>query len=537
MRLKRETPAARVTRVTKSQPSTSTASQPQQPSITKTTPRTTAPSSMPTNPLSSILRDVKFHPSTTEDIPYSAPSLKQQQSAGETTAAFPVATHRKLSKFALGRKKPATQTPSSITATTSSSIDTQHLEEAVDNDKKEIDAENTQLIASMTAEQLEEARAELLARLPPSTVEFLKNRALGAGSTSNNSNTRGGKKSVSFAATETTTPHKNNQRRSVPATSALEKRKKQAQLETAQKELETVKKKKAAIDLAARVRFNLSGNPISLAYSNNNTTSSLESTTEKEEKKQTNNNKTMDVSSVLGAVNRDPLRADEAGVGSEGYTIKEACDLARSTVYQQRIVALCLLGHIVRLCRPGSCTNATNIDEEEYSIQVPVDGELEQQKRIKKVAKADVWFYALHEARIVYVLRHALDDAKPAVVAAASRAISELIRPGTEAIEAWEAASCNPLVGWPVVAMRHMQRQHVNSPWIAAPANKRSNNLTTTGGVSSSDDEDAFDEKELAKVDPVGGLLHMALPERVVHIVKNLQVAAAVAPLLDILCT
>jgi len=39
-----------------------------------------------------------------------------------------------------------------------------------------IDAENRQLLAAMTAEQVEEAREEAMKRLPPAAIEFLRRR-------------------------------------------------------------------------------------------------------------------------------------------------------------------------------------------------------------------------------------------------------------------------------------------------------------------------------------------------------------------------
>lgn len=88
------------------------------------------------------------------------------------SSAFPEATHRKLSKFALGRQRQrgsgadAAQQPPQPPATVPASMD----------DASRIDAENRHLLASMSPDQLAEAREEALQRLPPAAVEFLRRR-------------------------------------------------------------------------------------------------------------------------------------------------------------------------------------------------------------------------------------------------------------------------------------------------------------------------------------------------------------------------
>ncbi len=108
-----------------------------------------------------------------EVAPPAAPAPPASPVTGPSSDAFPQATHRKLSKFALGRQRQRA-VPAS-TAQPPAQLPPEALPASLDEGAR-IDAENRQLLGTMTPEQLAEAREEALQRLPPSAVEFLRRR-------------------------------------------------------------------------------------------------------------------------------------------------------------------------------------------------------------------------------------------------------------------------------------------------------------------------------------------------------------------------
>lgn len=104
--------------------------------------------------------------------------------AAATAGAFPEATHRKLSKFALGRQQQ--RTGGAVAAGPAVAVPPVPLPAAAAASLGEagsIDAENRQLMAAMTPDQLAEAREEVLQRLPPAAAEFLRQRGAGKAAT------------------------------------------------------------------------------------------------------------------------------------------------------------------------------------------------------------------------------------------------------------------------------------------------------------------------------------------------------------------
>lgn len=96
--------------------------------------------------------------------------------ASATPGAFPEATHRKLSKFALGRQRQRAAGAAAVSAPAAVPAPPQEVPAAGLSDEAHIDAENRQLLAAMTPEQLAEAREEVLQRLPPAAADFLRRR-------------------------------------------------------------------------------------------------------------------------------------------------------------------------------------------------------------------------------------------------------------------------------------------------------------------------------------------------------------------------
>ncbi len=139
--------------------------------------------------------------------------------------------------------------------------------------------------------------------------------------------------------------------------------------------------------------------------------------------------------------------------------MQEACLLARSSVPQQRVLALRLLRSVLALSRPSVAASGSAL----VPLPPAVAAQLREEGRQEAdaVEWAAVWHHALHAADVVLLLRRSLDDSHSAVVAAAAEALAALLGALGPAGAAEEAAAemgdaCT-LTGWPMPAMRHMQ--------------------------------------------------------------------------------
>lgn len=119
-------------------------------------------------------------------------------------------------------------------------------------------------------------------------------------------------------------------------------------------------------------------------------------------------------------------------MAGEGYTLEEACLLARSSLPQQRAAALRLLGCVLACSRPVAHSTPRPI------ILNHLLGGAADQTRPAAAATAaaldwgDIWRHALHAADVALVVRLALDDANLAVVGAAAEALVALVGPSQE---------------------------------------------------------------------------------------------------------
>jgi hypothetical protein len=208
----------------------------------------------------------------------------------------------------------------------------------------------------------------------------------------------------------------------------------------------------------------------------------------------------------------------EAGAVAEGYSVQEACLLARSSLPQQRVLALRLLAAVLALSRPSVAPSSSN---RLVPLPAAVAAELlaaaqQQQQQVAGAAAGTewvaVWHHALHAADIVLLLRRSLDDSHPAVAAAAAEALAALLGAAGPASTAEEAAAeagdACPLTGWPTPPLRHMQRPTASGAWVAAPPRPG----RQPAGEGDEEDEgeeeegeEPLDEKQLGKVDPLTG--------------------------------
>lgn len=145
------------------------------------------------------------------------------------------------------------------------------------------------------------------------------------------------------------------------------------------------------------------------------------------------------------------------GAGGEGYSVREACLLARSRLAQQRVLALRLLAAVLARSRPSADAST------QCFVPLPANlaAELSGTAEAACVQWGAVWHHALHAADVTVLLRRSLDDPHPAVAAAAAEALAALVGAagpaGAAEEEAAEAADSAPLTGWPAPPLRHMQ--------------------------------------------------------------------------------
>ena len=157
-----------------------------------------------------------------------------------------------------------------------------------------------------------------------------------------------------------------------------------------------------------------------------------------------------------------------------GYSVREACLLARSSLPQQRVLALRLLAAVLARCR--LCVAASTANGGAGSVPLPpaVAAQLTEEgaaslsdaAALAAAASVElqwvaVWHHALHAADVALLLRRSLDDSYPAASAAAAHALAALLGAlglgaAAEAAAAEAAVAC-PLTGWPALPMRHLQ--------------------------------------------------------------------------------
>ena len=398
--------------------------------------------------------------------------------ASPAGAAFPAATHRKQSKFILTRQKqePAAAAPASAAvapAAAASPSDPARARPAVvqpaaaaaaGDDQAVIEAESRDILAHMSAEQLEEARREVLSRLKPSAVEFLRHRGQAKAAAPAPPLAQAVSPSEAAPAARMAPGGDAGHAGSSSAALAAAPRVEQ-HLHTAGPPTDAASNRVSAV---GRLLFDISGHVVGLKALDPAAAAPA-----------------APAAAALGAgaavVRRDPLSTDMvAGGGAEqgqpaqpeSYTLDEACLLTRSGLPQQRQLALRLLGAVLAQARPrGSHSSGPA-----RPVPLPPDVTAELGGGDGQGAAPDwsaVWHYALHSAEVAMVLRVALDGAHQPVISAASEAVAALVGAAgpaslTEDATA-EAADAHPLTGWPQIPFRHLQRLDRGGAWLAVP--------------------------------------------------------------------
>ena len=423
--------------------------------------------------LKDIVGDVQERATAAPPQPPTAPKAPAAEAPG---GAFPTATHRKLSKFALGRQQ---QRSGGVAAAAAGPPAAQPAPgeapagAAAADDEIRIDAENRQLLAAMSEEQLAAAREEVLQRLPPGAAEFLRRRgaekATKAGTAAGSeAAAAAGPAAAAAAAGPPSAPKQ-------PAARPLAPRRQQQQSQLRPAPGSDDGESQAS--LAARLRFDVDGAVVGLRAAGSSADVSPAEVAERDplryggigsegwvERRSSCPGWLQSCRTGCRTINIARLAAraccrQEDGAVGEGYSVQEACLLARSSVPQQRVLALRLLRSVLALSRPSVAASGSG----PVPLPAAVAAQLQQegQRETAAVEWVAVWHHALHAADVVLLLRRSLDDSHSAVVAAAAEAVAVLLGtsgPAGAAEEtAAETADACTLTGWPVPAMRHMQ--------------------------------------------------------------------------------
>ena len=376
---------------------------------------------------------------------------------------FPRAEHRsKGSRFkSLGRK--AVQDPASIPVVTSDTS---------------ADSDADAILGGMSAEEIEEAREELLARLPSKTVEFLRacNAKRDSGDALEASNGRGrdaagrlddGKMKTSVAVGGN--DKGDGPQRPPPAVAS---------------EVE-------------RLRFDLSGDLLEIGPE-------------------------LREPGEYATLQRDLLRHR-----GEFYSVREACTLARSTDANQRVFSLRLLQSVLRRCRDGLFRCQKELVPSQFEIG-------------PDVTWIQLWQHAVYVAQVAKTVRYALDDENPKVVGAACGALAGLVGVRVDDRDARYRHA-------PRCQVHHMQRAGTsagtdtgpvydtrsNKEWVSMPLDvgDRRQDALGAAGRPGMDEEEEADERDIARVDPVSGLLNMRLLHRLCFLLHSLRKDEAMVPM------
>jgi hypothetical protein len=353
--------------------------------------------------------------------------------------AFPEATHRSLSKFKFARAKGEEQQGKGI------------LEENVGGgvlSEASVSGDAEAMLQSMSADEIESARKELLARLPKKTVEFLKTR---------------GSKSCN-----------------------------DKEIERAPRKMDEAPVKSAPTPgpIVERLRFSIEGRVVDIAPL----------------KMQAGRSKEKVV------LQRDLIRQSEGSVdGTDSYTILECTTLARSTDANQRVLGLRFLSNILKSCRDiiwehGSLSNTALVDN------IPEDVQNEY-KTPSSTSWIQVWQHALYSAQVTKVIRYALDDEKIKVIVEACRALNALVGLPRVGKDILIVADTCPAIGLPKCPVNHMQRSD-DGAWVSMPLDIM-DQKEYHGGIEEADEQD------VARFDPISGLLNMRVLHRMVYLLQS----------------
>ncbi|WPT12384.1 hypothetical protein PSENEW3_00003523 [Picochlorum sp. SENEW3] len=355
---------------------------------------------------------------------------------GGARPAFPEAVHRSKSKFSFSRRMEKKEDNASV---------------GVDGGGESNEENGSDILAGMSTDDIESAKAEVLSRFSARTIEFLKKR---------------GQKNKVFEKKEAMKLDAVNQHavtQSPQPTSALE-----------------------------RVRFGMDGSIVAFVPES----------------------EPIDLTSV---VKRDLVRQSEGSVDStRGYTVLESCMLARSSDGSQRSIGLRFMTEFLIQCRNNMWLEAydgvKHMQSRSVSLSTAIKecegGHVLSDIDLEKLTWVALWNHAIYKAEVVKIIRYSLDDGSAKVRREASRALSALVGLPHFALEMVRAADANPSIGWPRCQIYYMQRSDTGN-WVSLPLD-----------IMEQEKGDA-DERDVARIDPISGLLNMRTLNRITYLLKS----------------
>jgi RPAP1-like, N-terminal/RPAP1-like, C-terminal len=416
-----------------------------------------------------------------------------------------------------------------------------------------IHEENEARLAAMSADELDDARAELAARFSPASLEFLKSRrqqqqqqqvGAGAGSSVDAKGSsaaaarrgatpavsRGlhggctGKASAAAAMTTSSTPSAVTttdhavgplQQHNAPGVPV--------QLPPSQP---------TNLPPVARLRFGVEGELLSV-----------------------------DLPGAAAIQDADVLMRDSlsraTGTVPQGYSLPELRALLRSAHAPQRATGYRLLGTLLRRSRPGLHVLGEDGqllprpalldlvpggDSQQQRQQEQRQQEQQQQQQQSRDTGADwtqIWQYLLVALRAAALIRLGLDDDAAQVLAAAADAAAALLGQDPQEAVLGEAAACASALGWPCSWRTSLRRLNSSGAWESVAGLVAAAAATTTSGGGSrggalgqhnaDTDADTDTPEDLAAVDPLAGFLRMDPLPRLRFVLQRRCTAAAAA--------
>ena len=386
-------------------------------------------------------------------------------------SSFPRAQHRSKSKFKLSRLNSEGET-SRFEVNPGKTHESRQIAELGQSTAGDSETTADDMISRMTTEEIAEAQNEISKRLSKSAINFLKNR-------------------------KKTQHAKEKKEELTPGSSRETKFNTLQNTFQPSRGITTNQRVSEHVPIVGRVRFRLDGMPDgSLAA----------------------------IDTVEQVLQRDMVRQSEGSIDSsiDSCSIFEACTLARSSEYRQRVLGLKYLTEVLTACRRQLVNTR---DAEVKFSQSSADDEI---LRHCPISWLDLQHYAFYKAQIAKLIRFSLDDPKTSVILEASRAMSALIGLTEHEANILNLSDKHPIVCWPRFPFCHVQRGNEDSEWISAPIDilELKNNPDR--------DINEPDERDLARIDPLSGILNMRVIDRIGYLLSREEMRPTVKPLLQV---
>jgi len=379
---------------------------------------------------------------------------------------FPVAEHRKKSRFTLGRCR-------------ESNLADMGLQPEIPVG----DADS--IISGMTPDEVTEARDEILARFKGSTIEFLRNRGAKKKNVEINSQTQSNRTDI--VKGKIPGEELNSSLREPLLNSML-----------------------FSDSLLSRLRFSRDG--------------SLDNSLAP--KKQT----------WESVIKRDPIRHEVQSVGMSGqyyHSFDELYVLCRSTEFRQRVMGMSFLGDLLSACRKHLVRN----DVLDVSPELADVIQREGLGKLLPLQWIDIWHHVTYSLQIAKLIRFSMDDSNSVVVVESLKSLTQYIGASPDEIKMMEACDAHPAIGLPRFAFSHIQRQGYGTEWLSAPLDLQSTVKTMVAGQHNAPlAEEELDEQDLARVDPLSGLLNMNLIDRIIHLMQRKDFQSDTSRMLALQC-